>query len=136
MRSPLTIFSVYVNFQQDANQYRCTFSVLVILCCLLPYNGPATLVWIQNLMAGWYELPGLMGSLEGRLQLVILVAYLTHLRTDSVLVPSAAYAIGGPLALLWMTYCFTLGIQFAYSLQWVACCLWLLWTISTKTKQD
>lgn len=108
----------------------------MILCCLLPYNGPATLVWIQNLIAGWYEIPELMGSLEGRLQLVALVAFLTHLRADSLLVPKAAYAIGGPLALWLMTYCFAFGIHFAYSLQWVACCIWLLWTIPTKTKQD
>ncbi|KAI9279022.1 PGAP1-like protein-domain-containing protein [Umbelopsis sp. AD052] len=121
---------------QDSNQDRCGFSILVILCCLLPYNGPATLVWVQNLMAGWYEIPGLMGSMEGRLQLTVLVAFLTHLRTDSLLVPKTAFAIGGPLALWSMTYCFTLGIHFAYSLQWVACCLWLLWTIPTKTKQD
>ncbi|KAI8579336.1 hypothetical protein K450DRAFT_242762 [Umbelopsis ramanniana AG] len=134
---PLTIFSVpYHESKQGSNQYRCSFSVLVILCCLLPYNGPATLVWIQNLMAGWYEIPHLMGSLEGRLQLVVLVAFLTHLRTDSLLVPITAFAIGGPLAVGLMTYCFSLGIHFAYSLQWVACCIWLLWTIPTKTKQD
>lgn len=101
----------------------------------MPYNAPASLVWIQDLVRGWYE-PPFLSSLPETLQLAILAAYLTRLRTGGMPFPKMAYTNGARLGFVVSLYCFVFGIGSAYTMLWVSSGLWTICLILAKTKQD